>query len=818
MKKLTTSSLHVCRKSFRGKSESGIALILTLAILVMVTLLVVAFAISMRVENTASKNFNDLIKARQLAQAAVDQAVATIRGATPSISPTANYVTAPGAIYTWSGGAWVPTALFTTGTINVNFNTNVDLNANNLITGVGAGYPANGSPLLVGWTNIMNGAEMVGRFAYWVDDESAKVNVNVAQARANDLEGWTPAAIDLSYLENFLAYQGPVTNYVNQVRPLDTIESLKMSSPPLPALPVPAPGVPNSVFSNNQFYVSVNATSPDLTPWGAKRINFVEIATNASLTSDQKVAAITNAFDDADLATRFGPGKNFGAKYPNLAQIAANIIDYIDTDGQPTESPAANPPTYLGLEETPYLNELVISNSIAASPFASGSSILTFNTTALVELWNMYAINWNAVAHLKPNIQLQYPGISITVSTPPPATATPPIISFSSPTNIPASSPLHFIASGGYDAKLSQGLAPSSAQVAISTNIATITLNLGVVTAVYSNSAGRFDYAIIPLTNYSVTIDTTTGVVFNLNWVTACNDPRVKPVSNDWIPQGGGLTPGIDTLGGPNIGVINPQVINTNAAGTVFVPADGDFSCHTNAISRDRGTMYPGELSYIHTGVPWRTFWLQPQPAIEAGTVPDWAALDLFSATDTTNVVGRININSAITNSDVKMFVLPGRTNALNALLTNSLAGTVYNQGSAVANIYSYGYAPASRDAQLPVTFPNFSPYAYTMVGEVVNTVGVSDSLPADAFHTKSTRETPARGIANLITTRSDTFTIWCIAQTIKDVNKNGQYDPPPAGNDFITGEVKVQAIVQRYEDPPGTVKFRTLYYRYIYQ
>ena len=100
------------------------------------------------------------------------------------------------------------------------------------------------------------------------------------------------------------------------------------------------------------------------------------------------------------------------------------------------------------------------------------------------------------------------------------------------------------------------------------------------------------------------------------------------------------------------------------------------------------------------------------------------------------------------------------------------------------------------------------------MVGEVANTKGLSNTSPGSQ---KRDRETPVRGIANLITTRSDTFTIWVIAQSIKDVDKNGQFNPPPAGNDFITGEVKVEAIVQRYENPPGAVKFRTLYYRYLY-
>ena len=85
-------------------SERGIALILTLAILVMVTLLVVAFAVSMRVENTASKNFNDLIKARQLAQAGIDDAVALIGNATPpappvGTTPTISWAAAPGVIY-----------------------------------------------------------------------------------------------------------------------------------------------------------------------------------------------------------------------------------------------------------------------------------------------------------------------------------------------------------------------------------------------------------------------------------------------------------------------------------------------------------------------------------------------------------------------------------------------------------------------------------------------------------------------------------------------------------------------------------------------
>jgi hypothetical protein len=63
-----------------------------------------------------------------------------------------------------------------------------------------------------------------------------------------------------------------------------------------------------------------------------------------------------------------------------------------------------------------------------------------------------------------------------------------------------------------------------------------------------------------------------------------------------------------------------------------------------------------------------------------------------------------------------------------------------------------------------------------------------------------------------LITPRSNVFEIWAAAQALQ----------VPTGTTItnILGEAKVQAIVERYEDAsttPPTVKFRTKYYRYLY-
>ena len=80
----------------RRSDERGIALILTLAIIALVTLVLIAFVTSMRVENAGSKSFNDLIKAREIAQGAVDQVVSKIRQATTRGPTVLDYVTFPG--------------------------------------------------------------------------------------------------------------------------------------------------------------------------------------------------------------------------------------------------------------------------------------------------------------------------------------------------------------------------------------------------------------------------------------------------------------------------------------------------------------------------------------------------------------------------------------------------------------------------------------------------------------------------------------------------------------------------------------------------
>ncbi len=796
--------------------ERGVALVLTLSILALVTLLLIAFVGSMRVENAASKNFNEVIKARELAQAGVDEAVGAIRLAAPIIGPLpngSNYVTAPGMIYTSAaGGAWVAHPLYTS--VNPIDPPNpsllarvVDLNTNYVITGQGTLYTVGNVPLYAGWSNIVitnaaapNG-QLVGRYAYWVDDESAKVNLNAAGTRGNDPSGFTPAAIDLQTLFG-VANQFAITNYASQIRPFDTIESLKMQPSQIPS----APGISDTLYLNNQFFVTSHSTSPDLTPWGAKRLSLSDIA--ATLTNptpalkQAAVGTIAAALSDPNLAAWFG--QNFASKY-NPQQIAANIVDYISTDNNPTDqstsSSDTSQPPYLGLKETPYLNQLAIANTFTITPTPpqppSTPGTLAISTSISAQLWYMYtnSAGWTASPANKPWVYvMNVPSITLQGGPVQYVTFNSATITTAGPTGIKSMTP-----------PSSQLVSITSQQSFALTDVNApilVTQNPGSFTAIFSSPQGRMDWAqaTVPLTKSKSPL--TSGS--SLTSAFQATDPRVKPsLSGNWSS----IQPA--QLNSPSPPT---PTASSLSAGNGTLSGDGDMSCHVfsanpGTTGRQRGQMYPSELAYIHTGVPWRTLFLERQPTAEYGSVPDWLAVDLFSTTDITNVTGRMNVNTPIYNANTAVggSTLPDRVAPLEALLSGN--------PSVANNIYDYSVHNTPNVA----TFVPAGDKFFTTAGQVCEVTGLADG-PGQ----KSVREAPAQAIVNLVTPRSNTFTIWCLAQSVKKVDKTvanlGYFTP---GADVVTGEAKVQAIVERTVDiSSGTpqVKFRTLYYRYLNQ
>ncbi len=261
-----------------------------------------------------------------------------------------------------------------------------------------------------------------------------------------------------------------------------------------------------------------------------------------------------------------------------------------------------------------------------------------------------------------------------------------------------------------------------------------------------------------------------------------------------------------------------------------------------------------GELGYIHTGYPWRTLRLRsvyPETSlttsatpytdaqvtgppytgigdpnfgkeqIELNALPDWITLDMFKVGPATTIGGRININTgfsgAATNLAPRLPPLIALIDNTSVQLSTAFDPVAWYTGTNI-DIIADNIANRSLVSNVVAVTPSLYTTlpAFLTPGEICEAedlgyfsdkVTIGPSLYT-TIPSKTRREQLICRVANLITTRSSTFTIWCIAQSIKDVDKNGQYNPPvnpptgiPTGNDFITGEVKVQAIVQRYED-----------------
>lgn len=190
-------------------------------------------------------------------------------------------------------------------------------------------------------------------------------------------------------------------------------------------------------------------------------------------------------------------------------------------------------------------------------------------------------------------------------------------------------------------------------------------------------------------------------------------------------------------------------------------------------------------------GLPGET--LKLQPGGSSSDLPDWLLLDLFAPTVTphttmNSTLGKINVNAKI-EPDFGV----SRWQPLQAAFQSMKASTTVSPGASapsevVQNILSHTLAAGGNDFG--------AQGAFDYVGELCEIAGVADTGATDWE-----KESLIRNLANILTTRSNTFTIWGVAQTIQKKNGNTDYGVFETG-DTITGEKRFQAVVERHVWP----------------
>ncbi|WP_038167524.1 hypothetical protein [Verrucomicrobium sp. BvORR106] len=298
---------------------------------------------------------------------------------------------------------------------------------------------------------------------------------------------------------------------------------------------------------------------------------------------------------------------------------------------------------------------------------------------------------------------------------------------------------------------------------------------------------------VVDLTN------TTTPQV--VSWQIA--DPNLSHDVTKWVMTGPGQEGAIGTPGKVNVG--EPDEGSSEKSKFRYVQRTPEDAL-IGEEPYDRPDEYeqtsrvasPGYWSLLHTGMrsgtPWQTVDLSANAS--TNTPPDWLLLDLFGATypmahdqwkidqklpDSfstasymSSTAGQVNLNSRIYPKN-DWFNPPARKLPLEAVFKHLRSDSQVT--SLVDGIDSY-----QSDSQV-----------FDYVGELANVPGYDGTAA-----TRWGKESLLRNMAGVLTTRTNTFGVWGVAQTVKKLPRNTDNGTFESG-DRVTGEKRFYALVERY-------------------
>jgi hypothetical protein len=216
-----------------------------------------------------------------------------------------------------------------------------------------AGKPSAPQPFRGLWIDLKNSnGKSTARYAYWVEDESFKANVNLLgkTARGSASLGMNPSEIPL---------QGILATALGSNANLDTAASdifdFRSKFPAAKFFEFRSLNHvtgQSTLAENSKFIGTINSGALNLSRSGSKRANLNAIVSTSTSASairtqlDEIISAITSQLPNfGQRFYRLGTDLN-SADVPDtstepdrtiyLNKIAANIRDYIDTDSQPT--------------------------------------------------------------------------------------------------------------------------------------------------------------------------------------------------------------------------------------------------------------------------------------------------------------------------------------------------------------------------------------------------------------------------------------------------------------------------------------------------
>ena len=870
-------------------SSAGVALVVTLMMMSVMVMMVVGLAGVMRNEQAAARNLTYQVLADQLAEMGTRAGMAAVQEASP-IGATLPTATGPGWIFMNS-----KRPLYSTGAVTVGRKNLEQIGTNSLILSLPDQRQLPGS-VQAAWVPVVPPNENtnlpVGRFAWWVDDEGSKANLNAGAGTNTNLLG-TITAFPLSLgavIKN--GSLGPETNtwvrgtnLVSRSNAFPTLESLKDTN-----VVMTDTNITNRwlIYRRNKGHLTVWSSNVDLNPWGQPKVALGSFFNPTNLTNDTQFASLLDrTFANSNVRALFG--RDFVDKYGNgdravgsnvIRQTLANAYEsmrYLTN----TTSPPLQGTNTLALAGTNvpmdyqgqypgslYINEIVVqpyynnlnvnqcqvqiwvylelvnlsTNNVTNDVLAIVGPTNNLNVTMTLANGTVFTRNPAFSGFFKTNGTAGTNNIGgSTIAIAPgqfftnqawvvfggvfetPGTGTGPAV-WQSPTPADSAGTVQSMDITGFQLShvvLAKKFGSSRRPVPVvvdwvpgplpPVNFVGVTATTVRVPFVAGGYSGGYTDFTPPLTGPDPTVGaqsfsrTDPRARIFPSWTNAgysrlaawTNAPHTWGVSNP-LPASGGTLPGglvADLPANPAFWFLTTNLINTNTNGPAWMLRA------TNLASA--GFTSVSQMGKIHTGLPWRTLRMSSQ-ADSTGSAdpdpPDWLLLDLFTAstnsTDPTLAAPRLNPNTRIEHADGTTNRLP-TVGALLASLTNS------DSWLAAADRWTTAdWSTATNRLQqtnIPwvtgSTWPGRRAAAglvdntFFFTGEMLELEGVGNVGLTDAK-----REAAAAALADLVSPRSDTFSVWSIGQGLVVVT-NAAGSPIRTN---IMGEVRRQTVFQR--------------------
>jgi len=409
--------------------DSGVALVLTLLVVAMLTVVLVSFNAVTRTEQAAARNYTKHGVGYKVASTAEQQAIELLRNTLTNTNLT--LITQPGKATYWdSNGALQEVQLSSAGVAGATTDfVNLNFNVTHGTTNWGA-VSSNTSPnyFEAPWVNIVDSAgRLTARYAFWIDDNGSRMNLNLA--RTNPRQSFYPTnarpldALRLVFGTNAATASNNLSAFTNSLRGFPA--ALTHNAAPTlttnrnPHTPtwgyffipeqIRSFGATNTnqavnrtaaqrLFNALQWQVAAgpgNLTNINEPPNRFGRQILSANFLNAFGSPAQAVPTfITSQLNSGFMQSRFG-GQSFAAKYTTnaLGQILANINDLaagsvgIAYGADLLDQQENVPERFAGLRPYPHLNEVAVRPYYAVAPNGSQIEVQVYLG---VELINPY--------------------------------------------------------------------------------------------------------------------------------------------------------------------------------------------------------------------------------------------------------------------------------------------------------------------------------------------------------------------------------------------------------------------------------------------